>query len=245
MPAPIASPGRPNCAECGKALRRDNTLGYCRRHVYKSPVYRATFAKNRRNWWPKRKPESIAKFREASKRASAKWRAKNAERRKQIVRNWRERNPAKHRLIMKGVRDRSRATVAGMLKHRMSTRLRSALREKKAGRSWETLLGYTLLDLITHLETRFTDGMTWERFHKGEIHIDHIRPISMYQIEAEGDAAFKDCWALSNLQPLWASDHRKKSAAESAIRAKTDRLRDRHEKTIRRRQILRGVHPNV
>jgi hypothetical protein len=45
--------------------------------------------------------------------------------------------------------------------------------------------------------------MSWERF--SEIHIDHIIPRSHFEYESEEDEQFKQCWALSNLQPRWAT----------------------------------------
>src|SRR5262249_19112553 len=41
------------------------------------------------------------------------------------------------------------------LKEAMSSQIYNALRANKAGRSWETLVGYTLQELKRHLEARF------------------------------------------------------------------------------------------
>jgi len=38
-------------------------------------------------------------------------------------------------------------------------------------------------------------------------HIDHIRPISAFSFTVPEDPEFKECWALNNLQPLWAFDN--------------------------------------
>ena len=39
-----------------------------------------------------------------------------------------------------------------------------ALKAKKAGRTWESLVGYTLEDLIKHLENKFSSGITWDNY---------------------------------------------------------------------------------
>lgn len=75
----------------------------------------------------------------------------------------------------------------------------------KSGRSWESLVGYTLDDLMAHLESQFQPGMTWENY--GEWHIDHRRPISDFTFASPDDPEFKECWSLWNLQPLWAFDN--------------------------------------
>lgn len=89
----------------------------------------------------------------------------------------------------------------------MSSAIKQALRKGKNGRYWESLVGYTLNDVKKHIEKRFKDGMTWESFLKGEIHIDHKIPISLFNFSKPEHPDFKKCWALSNLQPLWAKDN--------------------------------------
>ena len=66
-------------------------------------------------------------------------------------------------------------------------------------------MGYKLQDLKNHLESKFQDGMSWKNI--GVWHIDHIRPISSFNFESFEDIEFKKCWALNNLQPLWAFDN--------------------------------------
>ena len=83
-----------------------------------------------------------------------------------------------------------------------------SLKGNKHGQHWETLVGYTLKELMTHLEKQFTDGMTWENY--GKWHIDHVVPISLFSFESYNDLAFKECWHLHNLQPLWATDNIRK-----------------------------------
>jgi hypothetical protein len=93
------------------------------------------------------------------------------------------------------------------INHRMASAVRLSLNGGKSGRSWESLVEYTVFDLKKHLEKQFKGGMTWERFLNGEIHIDHIVPRSVFNFQSTDDIDFKKCWALSNLQPLWASEN--------------------------------------
>lgn len=91
----------------------------------------------------------------------------------------------------------------------MSAGVRKAIREAKAGRRWEAVVGYTLGDLLAHLERQFLPGMSWDNFRDWEI--DHIVPRSAFSFETEDDPEFKACWALTNLRPLWAKANRRKS----------------------------------
>jgi hypothetical protein len=85
-----------------------------------------------------------------------------------------------------------------------------ALKHTKAGKRWEALAGYTVHDLIAHLESKFQPGMGWHNF--GEWHIDHVRPRASFSFSSPADPAFLECWSLRNLQPLWAKDNLKKGA---------------------------------
>lgn len=70
------------------------------------------------------------------------------------------------------------------------------------------ILGYTKEELKNHLEKQFTKGMNWKLFRNGNIHIDHIKPQSLFNLKDIND--IKECWSLNNLQPLWAKDNIKK-----------------------------------
>ena len=92
----------------------------------------------------------------------------------------------------------------------MKAGLYLSLKTQKNGRKWESLVEYTLEDLMQHLEKQFQPGMTWENY--GEWHLDHIQPRAAHCYEDSDDPDFKRCWALENLQPLWASENKIKSA---------------------------------
>ena len=81
----------------------------------------------------------------------------------------------------------------------------------------EKLLGYSIAELKIRLEAQFTKGMTWEKFNSGEIHIDHIVPISAFDFEAEGDAEWRSCWCYTNLRPLWAHENLAKGATRTHL----------------------------
>jgi hypothetical protein len=90
-----------------------------------------------------------------------------------------------------------------------SRRMRKSLNGIKESKSWETLVDYSLEELKLHLERQFTEGMSWDNY--GEWHIDHIIPVSSFNIQTLDDENFKKCWSLENLQPLWAEQNIKKS----------------------------------
>ena len=93
----------------------------------------------------------------------------------------------------------------------ISRLIRASLGRDKNGAHWELVVDFTLEELRNHLKSQFQDGMSWDNY--GEWHIDHIRPISSFQIADIHCQGFRDCWSLSNLQPLWAIENLKKSNA--------------------------------
>lgn len=101
------------------------------------------------------------------------------------------------------------------LHNRMSSAVYQALSENKAGRKWETLVGYTLEDLHRHLERQFLPGMTWDNM--GKWHIDHILPRAMFRYETSDCPEFRACWAITNLRPLWSIDNQAKHAKRTLL----------------------------
>ncbi|MCW8279891.1 hypothetical protein K7A42_03260 [Agrobacterium sp. InxBP2] len=79
----------------------------------------------------------------------------------------------------------------------------------KAGRKWESLVGYSVNELMAHLERLFLPGMSFENY--GCWQIDHKIPKSVFNYETPDDVDFAHCWALDNLRPMWAEENRIKS----------------------------------
>ena len=93
----------------------------------------------------------------------------------------------------------------------MSQSISKNLSKSKQCKAWKSLVDYTLEELISHLESKFEVGMTWDNYGKGGWHIDHIIPKSYFKFNSPEHPAFKAAWALSNLQPMWETDNLKKN----------------------------------
>lgn len=96
----------------------------------------------------------------------------------------------------------------------MSGSIWRAVKTGKSGKSWTRFVDYTIDELKQHLQNNFKPGMSFNNY--GLWHIDHIRPISSFGNIEIGSPEFKECWSLSNLQPLWAVDNLRKSDKYSA-----------------------------
>jgi hypothetical protein len=150
---------------------------------------------------------NLEKFREYQK----KWRKNNPEKHKK----WRKDNPEKQKEYRKKEYIKSFKMFSFRINGSISSSMRRSLKGGKSGRHWEDLVGYTLEDLMQHLEAQFEDWMTWDnhgKYEKGKKkwQIDHIKPKSLFNFETPEDPEFKECWALENLQPLEAMENIKK-----------------------------------
>ena len=115
-------------------------------------------------------------------------------------------------------RDWERKTKRGLKKYyknrismNFSRRMRKALNSDKGGRSWESLVDYSLEELKQHLEKQFVEGMNWNNYGS-HWHIDHIRPVVSFDIKSTDCEDFKKCWSLKNIQPLFKYDNLSKGS---------------------------------
>lgn len=159
-----------------------------------------------------KKHESKPETKERKRKNYESWYENNKEHRKQYLKEYREKNIDK---IRKTKRDYERNRKARDPLYKLINNFRTAIYQvlkenniNKNGHYFE-ILKYTPEDLILHLETKFTNGMTWDNY--GEWHVDHIKPISSHTILEIGDDEFMNCWSLSNLQPLWGKENISKS----------------------------------
>lgn len=98
-------------------------------------------------------------------------------------------------------------TPRGLIEARLRSRVHQALTGHRKTASTFELLGCSLDQLKSHLESLFVLGMTWQ--NRGEWHIDHIRPISSFDLIVPEQQ--RCCFHYTNLQPLWKADNLRKS----------------------------------
>jgi hypothetical protein len=124
-----------------------------------------------------------------------KWYINNSTEIKIRINNYRKNNKEKIKLINKKYRLKNKFlfTWRRILKDSLKR-----MGKKKEGLTIE-LLGYSASELKNHLESLFTDGMSWDNY--GEWHIDHI--IGIVNFDKDTHASIVN--ALSNLRPLWAT----------------------------------------
>ena len=142
----------------------------------------------------------VEKNRKKCAESCRKWYKKNKERQLKYCRKYNKERRAKD------INFRLKANIRGRMCVVLSGRI-------KKSKSLEALIGCTVPEFRAHLESLFTDGMTWENYGKGGWQVDHIVPCASFDFTDQ--AQQEACFHYSNTQPLWVKDNLKK-------RAKTD-----------------------
>lgn len=147
-------------------------------------------------------PEQIAHIREREikRRSDVKYRNENRVR----VAKWQKENPKK---VARSRKNRYQK-VKDDKEFKMKRGLRNSMRNIKPGfknSATEEMLACTIEHCCNHLESQFTEGMTWDNMGKGGWHIDHIIPCAFFDLSKPSHQ--KVCFNWQNLQPLWESDN--------------------------------------
>lgn len=144
------------------------------------------------------------------KKQQKKYRESNSEKEKLRVKIWYLKNK-KHRSKYTTQYEKIRKETDPKFKILRNSRVRlyNFLFKKHLTKPKKTiqLIGCEMNVLKNHLESLFTENMSWDNYGKNGWHIDHIIPLSSANSEEE---IIKLCH-YTNLQPLWGEDNLKKS----------------------------------
>jgi hypothetical protein len=106
-------------------------------------------------------------------------------------------------------RNKFRSDINYKFNRLMGNAIRHGINDKSF-RKWESLVGYSILDLKIHLEKTLPEGITWNDYLNGGYHIDHIIPQSMYNFKSCESPEFKKCWSYRNLRIITESENLEK-----------------------------------
>lgn len=205
------------CLECDRERKRRETRENPERVHERKRKYRETNIDAVRAYERERSRNRYETDHAKRLEYNKQWREKNTEKerkrsRDKYHRTMRE-NPEQIRDAWRRGDEKRRSTARGRLENSISAGVHRGLtRGGKAGRSTFKLLGYSLNQLMRHLEKRFQPNMTWENYGDEGWHIDHKIPLSAHNYETPDDIDFKRAWALKNLQPMWAPENLSKGA---------------------------------
>jgi hypothetical protein len=139
--------------------------------------------------------------------AMKKWRDTHKHELLKYQRKWKTKNAEK-------VREDANNRYATDFNHRIAAvlrvRIHDVLKGKTKHEGTKSLLGCSIAELRNKLQSKFQPGMNWENHGQNGWHIDHILPCSSFDLTTIEEQ--RKCFHFSNLQPLWATDNRRKGA---------------------------------
>lgn len=155
----------------------------CERH-YRQLFYKIYYIKNKELIRAHQKQTyHLQDKKEAQKQRAATYYKKN----KKYFANYR-----KHRM---------RNNVCARLAHNIRVRLYNAMKGITSAECSSKGLGCTISELKVYLESKFIPGMSWNNYSFTGWHIDHIVPLSKFDL-TDKEQYNKACH-YTNLQPLW------------------------------------------
>lgn len=138
------------------------------------------------------------------------WYLKNKERILKRVKKYRIKNKLKiAKSKVEYIKNKRKTDINFRIKDGCRHRIYLALKGICKSKSTAELLGCSFDFFRNYYESKFTEGMNWERVMNGEIHCDHIRPCSSFDLSKPEEQ--HKCFHYTNLQPLWAADNLAKS----------------------------------
>lgn len=216
---------RRECRSCQNAIRRErykNDPEVRKSFLEKNKKYaqknRLKIRQRERNWEIKNKEKLTLKRRERylKNRDNIKLRSKE-----RYIRNRIDAiNSAKEYYLKnkKNIRERQRKNhkkrkmvdPAYVIMKSLRSRISAAIK-RKGEKCYKTknLIGCTVQELIKHLESKFSKGMSWDNYGFFGWHIDHIKPCDSFNLVDPEQQ--KKCFHYTNLQPLWMIENIKKS----------------------------------
>ena len=177
-----------NCKDCNKEVEGRSYCSTCYSRKWRKEN-KEKYRLGQDKWYKQNKKEVIEKVK--------KYKKENPN----IVQKCR--NNADKEDIKKYYRDRYNNDSDYRLKVILRNRLRQSIKFHEKSGSAVSDLGCSIDELKKHLESKFTEGMSWDNY--GKWHIDHIKPLASFDL-SDREQFLRACH-YSNLQPLWAKDN--------------------------------------
>lgn len=198
---------RPDCKSC----RKQESLQRYAKKAEEIKKYQKKYALSNKESIKRTKSKYFQKNKKEAYVRNGQWREANRERDRKLkqdsanrLRQNRRKSQLKyHRKMMET--SPSYRIICGI-----RSTLNNAVKTQRGNKTNSTiaLLKCTVPELREHLESQFQPGMTWGNY--GEWHIDHIRPLSSFDLTKESE--LQEAGHYTNLQPLWARDNLSKGA---------------------------------
>jgi len=184
------------CNKCNEEKLLEN---FCVRKASKdglSYVCRECDSKRKKSHYKENKDKILEK--------NKKYVRENKEKVREYINKWRRDNPECRN---KYVKRKYKSDPSYRLLNCLRSRVYAAMIGAAKSASTMELVGCSIDKLKQHLESKFTEGMSWDNY--GDWHVDHIKPCASFDLSDPEQQRL--CFNYKNLQPLWAADNLSKA----------------------------------
>lgn len=200
-----------SCLECRRerrAMQRaaDLEADRARGRLYDAKRRETETFKERKKAY-RSKPEVLAMERERSRQRKS-WLTERERKWRRLYQKSETYRAFKRRYVM----ERIESDPQFALMHKLRARVRVFLRRSGSAKSGSVseLIGCDAPALRAHIESQFLPDMTWDNWSVSGWHVDHIRPLSSFDLTDPMQLAA--ACHYTNLRPMWAVDNIKKGA---------------------------------
>jgi hypothetical protein len=218
------------CSKCGeekelsefhkKSSSKDGFFSFCKRCNSQRVL---EWQKNNKDLANSKSKKWISNNLDKANQSRQLYKNNNPDKVKKSNKKWNDSNPGRNRLAVKRwlsdsnnrdkINKHNKQRYTDDVNYRLTmvlrARLRAALKNNQKVGSAVKDLGCSVEELKVYLESKFQEGMSWDNYGLKGWHIDHIKPLSSFNLE-DSEELRKACH-YNNLQPLWAEDNLRKS----------------------------------
>jgi hypothetical protein len=205
--------------ECRRAVNREKANS---RYIPDSKKeYRQKYYEDHKEIESKRNKRWASNNKMKLKETNERYRKNNKERLTKYAADWWQNNRLSMTEKRRAYRVRNSKKISELHKKRynsdigyrlrsiLRTRLNEALKNNQKTGSAVKDLGCSIDELRKYIESRWQPGMSWDNWSKDGWHIDHITPLSAFDLC--DPLELKKACHYTNLQPLWAEDNLRKN----------------------------------
>jgi hypothetical protein len=187
-------------AECKECIAKDATVFYKKNKERVNKVKKIYYNAHKEQYFKYGKKEGKVEYQRD-------YRKRHKESLKEYSREYRNKNriPLNAKRLAK-----KKTNINFMLACTLRNEIYNAVKKSKKIYKMKEVLGCSLDFLKQHIESQFTEGMTWENHGRFGWHIDQVLPCKSFDLSDSEQQ--KRCFNWSNLQPLWWYDNISKGA---------------------------------
>jgi hypothetical protein len=171
---------------------------------------RAEFCRQNRERVLAQKKEDYRKHKAKRRATSRAWHEANRDKVLSYLRDWQAANADQFKASKNAYyRNRKQSDPAFAMLARLRRRINNLVSGSDKSCTTAELIGCSHDAFARHIESLFTDGMTWE--NRRDWHIDHIIPCAAFDMNDPQQQ--RQCFHYSNMRPLWAYENQRKGAS--------------------------------